>query len=308
MATSTENPTLPLLMKIGNNSMVPSAVSGGFKPTTTPAVFGAAPAAFSTVAMKKWFKIVRTVNMARRFTIHSTRCRNPKDKCKCHLEQVTKSVIESKLIYTTQDGNIVRSVEVEERLFWDFVRSSIWLVEVKITSGFLLDTLVFHINKLEKEGKLRVYRSVEYHVGESDRQPTTERLPSPVFGDGKKEEEEEILRVTTEYYCPSDSTTSDDCRYRHLVESRVNGPNREAVARSYNNSQDGGILSEADINNTWNSVPVNDPDVRRYFQPRIDAMFHDECLKGIEKFQIFKISSTSSATWTTKREIFIRRI
>ena len=51
-----------------------------------------------------------------------------------------------------------------------------------------------------------------------------------------------------------------------------------------------------------------DPQFPDYFLPRINYSFEKECEQGIKNFHIFKITSTDSVTWKTKRQILIRKL
>ena len=62
--------------------------------------------------------------------------------------------------------NIILNISCNKiilRCFWNFVASNQWVDTIKITSGLLLENLVYNINKLIQENEAHVYKSVEYH-------------------------------------------------------------------------------------------------------------------------------------------------
>jgi len=254
----------------------------------------------TSVGKKRWMKVIRTVNTVKRFNKSPGKS---KERCRCNEEIEEDESNESTVNYHEPRWKLKRARFMKERSLWDFVNSDQWVDKITITSGRLLENLLCIINILLREKKTCVYKTVQY-------QPL---LANSANKPEEKEKLMHVLRVTKEYYFPAPfnlvskgSEDKDHDREPSAIsegeQKSIAGVNQKIGCNIYNMEND---ISDVDNLLISNEDKLTYP---KYFLPRINPTFQEECLQGVCNFQISKITTTDSATWTTERKLFIQRL
>lgn len=286
MATATEQ----------NNPFLSAKANAAKKP-----VVGVVPpkdlienSGLATISVKRWFRALRTVNATKIFTLAKPAARpKPKKLCKCNLPGAGKKISESNIVYTDLIGEVRISRPCIERNFWRFINSNDWVEFVKVTPGALLDSLNHTIHLLMVKQKIIVYKTVEYvNIPPSDEAKETEK------GNSKKKNHVKFHRVTKEHFCPIRHRRSSEFK-----ESLIKTLRRIEKYKQQELLQQQQMIVENPSDDNTRRLAAS----QKYFLPRANRMFVEDCLDGILDFQLFKITTTSSEDWTTKREIFITR-
>lgn len=238
---------------------------------------------------------MKTANAAKLFTGQPVK-KKKTELCRCDAPQDEDDTSESALTYRDPELNFERCRYVKERTFWDFVTSNQWEETLVVTSGRLLNSIVRVVGKMVDERKVRVYKSVSYQSMFSQNPVTLSG------GDANMKLGIPVVRITSEYYFPTSSyLIHQNIKDRHyLVDLK-----KKAIAKFKADANQ--VLPETQKSANKTSFSINDV-TRDYFLPRINATFEEECLTGIQNYQIFRVTSTDSITWKTVRQIIIKKI